>query len=421
MPRFKEFLKNKNFILLWLGQVISQFGDRLDQMALIALIYSRSPGSTFQLAKLITFTIIPVFLIGPLAGVYVDRWNRRQTLFVCDILRGILVFLIPAVFMYQKSLIPIYLVVFIAFCISRFYVPAKMSIVPDLVKESELLLANSLVNTTGMIAAAFGFGLGGILVAWLGVKGGFYLDSISFFISGILVFFISTKIHLKIKRDELLMLSREVLAAIRKSIIQELKEGISYLLSQKDIRFILNILFILWSALGAIYVVIIVFVQESLKSVTADLGLLIMFLGAGLFLGSLVYGRFGQRESHFKTIFACLSLGGMMLIVFAFSLHASPSFSIAAILSFVLGIVISPIMIASNTLVHEVSHNEMRGKVFSYLEIVMHLAFLLSMLISSVLAEYMPRFWILIFVGVVFSIVGVIGYIRHALSLKNNG
>lgn len=421
MSRFREVLKNRNFLFLWLGQVISQFGDRLDQMALIALIYARSPGSTFQLAKLIAFTIMPVFLIGPLAGVYVDRWNRRQTLFICDILRCILVFLIPAVFIYHKSIIPVYLTVFLVFCISRFYVPAKMSIVPDLVQEKDLLLANSLVNTTGMIAAAFGFGLGGILVAWLGIKGGFYLDALSFFISGVFIFFISAKINLKIKRDEFFEVSREVMEVIRKSIGQEFKEGLKYFFNQKDIRFILNILFIIWAALGAIYVVIIVFVQESLKSVTMDLGFLIMFLGFGLLLGSLVYGRFGQKISHFKIIFACLALSGIMLLVFSLALSTSPSFLLAAALSFVFGIIVSPIMIASNTLIHEVSHNEMRGKVFSYLEIVMHFAFLLAMLTSSLIAEHIPRFWILVFVGVIFSFAGVIGYLRYLWKLKING
>ncbi|MDP2940396.1 MAG: MFS transporter [Candidatus Omnitrophota bacterium] len=421
MSRFREILKNRNFFLLWVGQIISQFGDRLDQMALIALIYARHPGSTLQLAKLISFTIIPVFLIGPLAGVYVDRWDRRRTLFICDILRGILIFLIPAIFIYQKSLIPIYLIVFLAFCVSRFYVPAKMSIVPDLVKDGDLLLANSLVNTTGMIAAMFGFGLGGILVAWLGVAGGFYLDSISFFISGVLIFLISAKINLRIKKDDLLIVGREVLEVIRKSVAQEFKESLKYLLNQKEIRLILNILFILWSALGAIYVVIIVFVQETLESVTKDLGLLIMFLGLGLFLGSLVYGRLGQRLSHFKVIFFCLILGGIMLIVFSLSLQIYPHFLLAALLSFVFGMIISPIMIASNTLVHEVSQNEMRGKIFSYLEIVMHFAFLLSMLVSSVMAEFISRLWILIFVGIVFSLVGIVGYLRYWLKLKVNG
>ncbi len=69
MSKFKEVLKNRNFFLLWIGQVISQLGDRLDQMALIAFVYLRAPGSTLEIAKILSFTIIPVFLIGPIAGV----------------------------------------------------------------------------------------------------------------------------------------------------------------------------------------------------------------------------------------------------------------------------------------------------------------------------------------------------------------
>src|SRR3989338_7815260 len=95
MGKFRESLKNKNFFFLWLAQLISQFGDRINQMALIGLIAGRTPGSAFELAKLMSFTIIPVFIIGPIAGVYVDRWDRRKTLFVCDFLRGLLVLIIP--------------------------------------------------------------------------------------------------------------------------------------------------------------------------------------------------------------------------------------------------------------------------------------------------------------------------------------
>ncbi len=73
MSKFRKVLKNRNFFLLWLGQIISQLGDRLGQMALIAFVYLRAPGSAIQIAKILSFTIIPVFLIGPLAGVYVDR------------------------------------------------------------------------------------------------------------------------------------------------------------------------------------------------------------------------------------------------------------------------------------------------------------------------------------------------------------
>ena len=410
MSKFREVLKNRNFFLLWLGQIISQIGDRLGQMALIAFVYLRAPGSTIEIAKILSFTIIPVFLIGPVAGVYVDRWDRRRTMYACDFLRMILVFIIPFFLFYIKSSIPIYFLVFIIFCIGRFFVPAKMSIIPDLVEKNDLLMANSLVHTTGMIAAILGFGISGVLVEWMGAKSGFYLDSSSFLISGTLIFLIAKRASAKIN---LRRVSQEIVEVIRKSVYQELKEGILYFMKKKDIRFTAGITFILWSALGAVYVVLIVFVQKTLHSATKDLGFLIMFLGIGLFIGSLIYGRFGQRISHYKIIFASLISSGIMLVVFALAIERYPYLSIAAMLSFLLGLLIAPIMIASNTIIHNASDNEMRGKIFSSLEIVMHLGFLLFMFISSILAERFSHVLVLIVVGYMFSLLGVVSLIYH--------
>ena len=148
MIRYLRQFQNQNFSRLWWAQLISQFGDRIYQMALIGLIAERAPGSAIQLAKLMAFTVIPVFLIGPVAGVYVDRWDRRTTLFVCDFLRGLLVLAMPFIFIHRDSMVPIYIIVFLVFCLSRFYVPAKMSILPDLVSSENLLMANSLMTTT---------------------------------------------------------------------------------------------------------------------------------------------------------------------------------------------------------------------------------------------------------------------------------
>jgi len=414
MSRFREVLRNRNFFLLWVGQIISQLGDRLDQMALIAFVYSRAQGSTLGIAKILSFTIIPVFLIGPLAGVYVDKWDRRRTMYLCDFLRAALVFTIPFFLFSLKSLIPIYVIIFLVFSIGRFFVTAKLAIVPDLVPKKDLLMANSLVNTTGMIAAILGFGVSGIIVEWLGAKSGFYLDAFSFVVSALFIFFIITKARVAMN---LRQVSKEIAEVIRKSVLQEIKEGILYFARHKEIRFTAGVIFLLWSALGAVYVVLIVFVQKILHSATKDLGFLIMFLGIGMLAGSMLYGRFGQRLSHYKTIFASLILSGIMLIAFALILNRYPDFRIAAGLSLSLGFLISPIMIASNTIVHKVSDNDMMGKIFSSLEIIMHLGFLLFMFLSSILAERIPEVSILVAVGFILTILGIVNFIFHRKTL----
>ncbi|HQO57672.1 MAG TPA: MFS transporter [Candidatus Omnitrophota bacterium] len=408
--------KNYPFMRLWLAQLISQFGERINQMALIGLIAERSPGSTMDLAKLLSFTIIPVFIVGPIAGVYVDRWDHRKTLFLCDIARGVLVMLIPMIFIVWKSLVPIYIIVFLIFCFSRFYVPAKMSILPDLVAKEHLVLANSLMTTTGMLAFVFGCAFGGFLVSWAGARGGFVVNAVTFFVSSLLVISIPHDLHLHFGRKEFIQAGQEALA-LERSVVRELKEGVRYLARNPGIRFVINLLFTLMAAAGAVYVVIIVFIQECFKSVTRDLGVLAVFLGAGLFIGALAYGRWGKKIPWHKTIFCSLFAGGMMMILFVLMVKVYPQLIVAAALAFFLGLVIGPIFIAANTITLLVSDENMLGKVFSSLEIIIHFAFLVAMLSSSLLSEYVDRTWILVGVGGTFTLLGLLGLFKYRKGL----
>lgn len=410
MSKFREVLKNRNFFFLWLGQIISQIGDRLGQMALIGCIPSVAPGSSMQLAKLLSFTILPVFIIGPVAGAYVDRWDRRRTMFISDYLRTVLILFVPLFLLTKTSLGLVYFLIFMVFTIGRFFVPAKLSIIPEIVAEKDLLISNSLVNTTGMIATIAGFGIAGLVVEYLGPRGGFYLDAASFFVSATLIFCINTKKKPGLKISQI---SREIVEVIQKSVLQEIKEGFIYFIRQKDVRFTGLIMFILGAAAGSVYIIGIVFIQQTLKSITLDLGFLIMFLGLGLFLGSLAYGRFGQRIQHYKVIYISLILSGIMLVGFAFLLQLYPCFFLAAALSCGLGFFVSPIFTASNTIIHEASDNEMLGKTFSSLEIALHLGFFVFIFISSFLAEKFSYGPVLVGVGVVFGLIGIISLIFH--------
>ncbi|MFA5099431.1 MAG: MFS transporter [Candidatus Omnitrophota bacterium] len=402
---FRKLFTNRDFLLLWMGQIISQLGDRLSQMALIGLVYARE-GTSIQFAKVLSFTIIPVFLIGPLAGAFVDKWDRRKTMYICDFIRAFLVLMIPLFLFYKQTFVWTYLIIFIAFSVGRFFVPAKLSIIPELVNPKDLLIANSMINTTGMIAAVLGFGISGVIVERLGARTGFYLDALSFLVSGTCIFLVSKKMK---ATGDLKKVGQEIVNVIKQSVFAEMKDGIVYFIRNKAIRLTAAIIFLLWSALGAVYVVIIVFVQKTLHSATKDLGFMIMFLGIGLFLGSLAYGRFGEKVSRYKIIFICLILSGIMIIGFTLGVKQYPYFAFAALLALLLGLCVSPIMIASNTIIHNASANHMMGKIFSSLEIVMHLAFLIFMFISSILADRIPPANILITVGIIISILGAAG------------
>jgi predicted MFS family arabinose efflux permease len=261
-----------------------------------------------------------------------------------------------------------------------------------------------------MIAAVAGFGISGLLVEWIGPRSGFYLDSLSFVVSSLLIFLIVSGARARGRARPIEQRIREVEELLRKTVLQEVRESWIYLLRNRHIRFTAGLIFTLWSALGSLYVILIVFVQKMLHSATKDLGLLIVFLGVGLFIGSVIYGRFGSRISHYKVIFVSLIISGLMLVTFAFTLARYPCFNAAAALSFFLGLSISPIMIASNTIVHRVSHSRMRGKVFSALEIVMHLGFISFMFISSKVAEKVSEMFIISGIGLLFA--GIIFFIN---------
>jgi MFS family permease len=214
-------------------------------------------------------------------------------------------------------------------------------------------------------------------------------------------------------KSEIIAGTKEMLQT-EKSVWREIMDGIRYIRSQKEIAFIFWMMAILFAAIGAIYVVIIVFIQHAFHSVTKDLGFLAVPLGLGLFLGSIAYGKWGAKVAAFKAIFWSLILGGAMVVLFSSMVEATHNRFLALGLSFVLGFVIGPATIASNTVVNKVCAMEMSGKVFAALEFVMYLAFLVAMQISSFLSDFLhiQRLWILITVGGVFMIVGVVGLFR---------
>jgi MFS family permease len=195
------------------------------------------------------------------------------------------------------------------------------------------------------------------------------------------------------------------------SFIHDLLTGFKTLFLNKKIRFVAVTFFIFASIIGACYVVLVVFIQEALQSMTRYVGFFGMWIFLGVLAGSYLYGKVGQRISRSKTVFISILLVGISVALFAVVLKAFGSVFFGSIAAFSMGLFISPAYVTANTIVHESVDSDLRGRVFSSLGIIMNAGFISFMFLSSFLAEYIDRFWILIACGSISACLGLVGLI----------
>ena len=412
MPKFRYLLKNKSFVLYSVGQSFSQFADRLVQIVLIGFVYKRWPGSTVQLAKIFFFTAIPAFIISPIAGVYIDRWNKKYVMIASDMFRAIMILTVPVFFINNQNIVPIYMVIFLIFSSACFFLPARLAIIPELVSKEDILIANSAGSITWILSGIAGFSIGGFLAEWLGIQRSFYFNSVVYLLSAIsflLLVYFSRKSIIEIDKKE--RIKPEKISA--KSFIHDFKEGVVKMFADKNIKFVMYTFFLLFSMVGALYVVGIVFIQETLESMTKYIGLYSICIFAGLLMVSYLYGKIGHKLPRAKTILISIILVGICIDIFTIGLNTTKSFFLGGVTAFLIGFFVAPIYVTANTIINESIENRISGRVFSSIGIIMNLGFLIFMLGSSILAEYIGKFWVLIICGTGFSLFGVIGLLAR--------
>jgi DHA3 family macrolide efflux protein-like MFS transporter len=408
MAQFRSLLKNRNFVLYSTGQAFSQFGDRLVQIILIGFVYQRWPGSTFQLAKIFFFTVIPSFFISPIAGVCVDKWNRELVMIVSDMLRAVLILLVPIFFIHSQNVTPIYFTIFFIFAAACFFLPARFAVIPNLVKKEEIFLANSANSIVWVTSGIAGFSLGGFMAEWIGIEKSLYVNAIVYGLSAISFIVLAYSMKSKIGAFSSGEKGKNITASLKKSFLHDLKEGLRVLLFERKIRLVVGIFFILSALMGVLYVVGVVFIQETLCSMTKYIGLFGMYLFIGVLIGSYIYGKIGDRLPRPKVIFISFILTGISISLFAIVLSLTGFFWLGSGLAFLTGLFVSPIYVSANTIIHESTESQVRGRVFSSIGIVMNIGFLVFMFLSSVLAEHIDKLWIIVSCGVCFVILGAV-------------
>jgi MFS family permease len=182
-------LRQRNFALLWFGGLISLMGDRVLLIALPYFVYQQT-GSTFACAVMVAAELLPRLLFGSVAGVFVDRWDRKRVMVITSIAQGIIILPLLLVQSAESRWI-VYVVSFFQTTFAMFFGPAENALLPLLVPEADLLPANSLNALNNNFARLIGRLIGGAILAISGLSGVVLFDSITFVIAGLMIFAIS--------------------------------------------------------------------------------------------------------------------------------------------------------------------------------------------------------------------------------------
>jgi MFS family permease len=177
---------NGSFSALWLGQLISLFGDRIHQIALAFLVLEVTD-SPLAVGLVFMTATLPNLLLGPIAGTLVDRWDQKQVMIVSDLLRAACVMLIPVAA--SIDLILVYPLVFAVTAVSIFFRPARTAVLPRLVRRDELMTANSATWLGETFADIIGYPLAGAFVALVGgsLAVAFWFDAVTYLASALLI------------------------------------------------------------------------------------------------------------------------------------------------------------------------------------------------------------------------------------------
>ena len=390
-----SLLREKNFRLLWLGQIFSQFGDRMLQLILVALAAAAEPGSSLILAKVMTLTSLPALVMGPFAGAYVDRWDRKRTMILCDLIRVAAILSLPAMAVPGRR-IPLYLDIFLIFAVGSFFLPARLAIIPPLVPEDRLGKANAMFTASGMIGSALSLLIGALLVEWVGTTRGCWINAAGYAMSAIFILGIRHATQRRGTRER----------PSTRFLLAEVWEGLRELWKHRMTRRVVGLLGLLLFGAGASFVVATVLVQRWLGTVTKDLGFLSFWCGIGMFLGTAAYGRWAARRSKrwvlgFSFLGAGLALGLFLGAVVV--LKSGAAASIAAVL---LGMCVSPAGLVANTLVHEAHPERFHGRMFSSLGLVVNLSLIGSMLGAGWVGQIFGQERLLGVIGALFALAG---------------
>jgi DHA3 family macrolide efflux protein-like MFS transporter len=370
---FRDVLRIPVMRRVWYAQVISLFGDFLALFAVIAVVSFRMHGTARQLTSLQIAYMLPIVFVGPIAGVFVDRWPLKPTLISSDLIRaGLAMLLIPATEVWH-----VYVVLAALSCVSAFFGPAQTVTIRAHVPTPGLMSANALMQIAFMGSRIVGPAAAGFMVARFTPNVCYAIDVVSFLASAGLIASVS------IQRLESLQAPSGSPRNRIHAIWLDMVAGMRFIVHHAAILFFVLAMAAGLFTIGCFGPLISLYVRDTLHASAGLFGYVSGMVGVGLLVGTQVIRIIARKASDTGLVlWGLVGIGAGVLL-----LGAIPHIAATLAATFTIGFAFASIMVPAQTLIQRETPPDMLGRVGSTNASVIFLGQILGLAVSGILAE----------------------------------
>lgn len=358
-PSTFSVFRKRDFRLLWSAQLVSTIGTALTDLAAGILVF-RETHSALSVGLMFVATAVPTLIVGLIAGVFVDRYDRRKIMVIADLLRAAIVVSIPILIHINIALL--YVAVALVSTISQFFNPANDAVLPEVASDDELAAANSWIMISSFGSTSIGFALSGLLATAFDIEWAFRLDALTFLFSAALIAVVRVG---KIEAEG------DTNVGV---VVANLKEGVATLFGTPILRNLLATGIPVYLSFGLWNVLLLPFAIRALNATEFEYGLQEGVTSVGFVIGSLMMARFAERFREGSWIVVSTVAMGVAGVLYG----VSTSIPIAILLVTLSGFFNAPSSISRRVLLQRATPRELRGRVFSAFAVVRDVVFLVG-------------------------------------------
>jgi len=370
----RALLKNRNFVPLWIGQMVSYMGDQFMLIAALAVVSKLAAASSgIVTAGLGLSNALPSILLGLLGGVLVDRLDRKAVMIVSDIVRGLALFSLLLVNNDPAHLWIFFVVLAVTGAASTLFYPARASALPAIVPHQMLAGANALLEAGFVIALVFGALLAGLLVQTFGPNLAFSFNGVAYLFSAIMIALLRIPKHA----------IQPTVDSSARQVWHELLEGLRYILYTRSMRYIMGMSVMISASIGAVLLLSLDYLTKQLRVGPSQYGMVIAILGIGIVIGGVLIQRLSKYLPTNRLVAAAIALNGLSML--GFVLH--PVFGVVCLFTALIGFSIVVARAVLGTLTQAIPPEEFRGRVQAAFNIISSVPLAISVGVVGLLLQ----------------------------------